>query len=260
MNVLKYIGIRNIEETVPQQIHFPFGPGEGTLNVSTYICEDDPFLSYLYSDIGCNGVVIQNKSNTYNNYGFTSGYLTSLTLRGGVGEIPQMDASFTIFGQAGRIDSTDSPQIAAQLTTIGSASDAFSPNISGPGTISVTLDDFNTNRLQSLEVTISNPRLPLYVLGQRTPYDVKLIYPQESALTFNFEPDTYVPNKMFDYPSSPIEKNITVSFKNYSTSKQVLGYVFPYSFVDGESYNMNVDSNLQTTLSFRTWNTRYLLD
>ena len=244
LGLLKYIGVTG-------QSILPLGPGQATCNVSTYVCEGDPF--YGYANYLTNGVIIQNQSDTSNNYGFTSGILTSLTSRASVGTIPQMDASFAIFGQAGNIESADSPAIAAEFATIQSANLNFTPNITGPGTLSVSLDDFNTNRLQSYAINMSFPKSVQYILGQRGPTDIQSILPQEVNISFTFEPDTYIPKKMWDFPCDGTIKNITINLNHYSTNKTIVGYSYINCNLSSESYNINVDSNLQTTMNFKVW-------
>ena len=58
------------------------------------------------------------------------------------------------------------------------------------------------------DLTISTPRLPQYILGQRVPLKVELVYPLEITCTLVYEPDTYIPKRLLDFPCDPTVKNI----------------------------------------------------
>ena len=247
LNLLRHVGMYNRPRAI-----LPFGPGRSSFSASTYICEVNSISAFgtLY-----NGVVVQNVSDTSNNYGFVSGMLSSYTTRCSVGTIPQSDYEFEIFGQAGLISTADSPHIASQFALINAASNNFSPIITGPGTLSINLNDFTTNRLQSIQITQTAKNTPQYIVGQRMPIRIDTDGTQQFNVSLTFEPDTYIPKKLWDFPCDSSYQSIIMNIYHYINPTSSM-YLFSSSFMrlNSESYNISVDSNLQTVLNFKGWN------
>src|SRR3990167_3693593 len=207
LTVLKYLGARCAQI-------IPGGAGQSNFTISTFVIDYDPFLN-LTGNSGINGYIIRSKTDTTNNYGFTSGYLTSYRSKCSIGEIPQIEAGFTVYGRAGRILSTDAPEVAGDLASFATYDSNFYPNIAGPGSILLNLGEFSGNRLQSYDFSFNIQRQPQYILGQRMPNRVEINYPIELNFSFVFEADSYIPRRMFDFPCSPQVQPIEISYNNY---------------------------------------------
>lgn len=212
-------------------------------SVSSLFIADDPFIS-LTGNVGANGYLLKTYANTGQNFSFVSGYLSSYTLNCSVGQIPQLNASFDIFGEAGRIDSTSSPRVASDFASIN----AYTPNIllkvvtsnsitiSGPST-------FSTNRVQSFNVGLTCPRNPIYFLGSRFPSRVEKNATQVS-LDFAMDLNDYNALKASLFPLRDSQTNISLSFNNSDNNAVVSALNFSKMTFVGESQRTNINSSV----------------
>ena len=75
----------------------PAGPMVGSVSVSTLLISDDQLLQFT-GNFGTNGFLLRSRTNTNENVSFVSGYLTSYTSRCSIGQIPEIGANFSVFG------------------------------------------------------------------------------------------------------------------------------------------------------------------
>jgi hypothetical protein len=232
------------------------GPGVANYSALSFLVQNDKFIEH--TGLGAfNSYIIKDKANTTNNYGFISGYLTSYRSRCSIGEIPQIEVGVVAYGNAGLITSEDSPEAySCDFPQISTYNSDFDLNIAGPGTMSINWDGSNSTRLQSYDLSITINRQPIYVLGQRMPISVQINYPLELNLSLSFEPDGYLPHKMFDFPCDPTVQSFQLQLGHYITGGAITTYSFSDLFLVGEPMEINVDGNLSMIANYRSYLSR----
>jgi hypothetical protein len=216
----------------------------GELSFSTLMVSSDPFID-LTGEAGVN-IHLTETGTSY--FSAVSGYLTSYSNSCQINRIPEINASFGIFGDMGRLSSE---QTSGNLGVIFSG--GYSPVEShyvGPGCIELVVNDLDTNKVISYNINISCPRRPNYILGSRFPISVSTLTPFEITCEFTISAKDYQPFPLRAYPENSRASNIRVLFKNYITSSIVNSYTFSDMTLISESRNDSVDSESKVTLKF----------
>ena len=198
--VISFDGSYNIE-TVPINV---IGKGfckqvvsqvpSASVSITRYLVNNDPVFgltgdadNYTASFIN-GGLIYQGK-----NFGFTNGYLSSFGISCSVGEVPQIQSSFQIFGNMG-------PSIDPSGNNISSA--AFVPQVKN---ISVTCNNSSTNRVKDFSIDFNCKKNAIYGLSASNaqfPIEVQNIFPIEVGGSFTLEVDDYQTKNIFDILSS----------------------------------------------------------
>jgi len=240
---LKHLGLSGIQ-------YIPRGPQVGNVSISTLLISDDQFLQYT-GNVGFNGYVVRSKSNTTNNFSFTSGYLTSYSSRCAIGQIPQIEANISVLGNIGQLSSSESAAVSTDLTNIAASNSNLLLKIADPGSINIDLGDFNTNRCISYDLNINVPRNPIYIQGQQAPIKVETNWPIEVNCNFTAEVDDYTPKTLNDFPESPKKRNITITLKDLDTAANIVNYGFSGMQLIGENYSSNNDGPVTMSLNYQ---------
>lgn len=223
----------------------------GSFNVNGFILNQDRFINYT-GNSGFNGFIVKDKSNPFNAvFGFTSGYLSSYTNRGALGQIPQVDVSINVYGNVGRIISGDA---SGSYATISGITGNEALTITTPTEIEVSMSDFTTNRVTSYEILINCSRVPFYPLGTRYPNNVELDYPVEVTCNFTFEVNDYLAETMRSGLCSPKYKDVIIRLKEYNNPSNVVAtYNFPQMFFQGETYSIDVNNNVIVNAQYKKY-------
>lgn len=243
----RHLGV-NKAKTIPN------GAQIGTLSVNALIITDDYILPFT-GESGFNAFLLQDRKVSGTNYSFTSGFLTSYNSRGSIGEIPQINADFSIFGQMGRLVNFEPNQV-GQFLTISGGSPTGWLKIPGPGSIDININDFATNRCQNYDVTIEVPRNPIYYLGSRYPKTVKTNYPYSVQMNFTIEVDDLVEFSMRDFPCAPKTKNISLTVRDYNSNEAIVGYYFNNMQLTNETHNIDINGAVTVNQTYETLLTR----
>ncbi len=123
---LRYLGAGSTK-------YSPVGTMAGSVSASTLLISDDFLINYT-GNFGTNGFLLRSRTNTNENLSFVSGYLSSYSNRCSIGQVPQIDVSFNVFGNIGTISQTDN-DIFNQLTQISTQSQGALLHIVGPGSM-----------------------------------------------------------------------------------------------------------------------------
>lgn len=222
----------------------PDGPRNGSFDVSQFLITDDTFLQYT-GDIGFSGYLLKSRTDFTQNYSFTSGYLTSYRVRCGVGTIPEIGATIESFGKVGNIPTGEVP------IEIQSSSEDFDFKVADPGSVTINMDEFNTNRCSSFEISISCPRQPYYMLGQYQPKQIESRYPFPVTVNFQLEVDDYSGQNNFDYPCSKDVRDLSITLKDLETQSTLLTYSFSNMTKVSESVVSEVGNNVAVALSYQ---------
>lgn len=246
--LIKHIGMSGCQ-------YIPNGIPSASVDISSLLISNDQFINYTGAQ-GVNGFILKNRGDITNNFAFTSGYLTSYTCQCSIGQIPQINSSFVILGDVGKIGVTTYPVLYTQLTGAASGWSNLALKIADPGSIDLSIGSFVTNRVQDFNVNINVPRNPIYPLGSRFPNKVEINYPIEYNVSFNIEVNDYSFKKITDYPFNETKDNITITLKDLDNQQSIISYGFSGMSLYGENYSANTDGNVRATLNYRGYSTR----
>lgn len=241
--LIKHLGMTGCQ-------YVPNGIPSASVDISSLLISNDQFISYT-GDQGVNGFILKNRGDINNNIAFTSGYLTSYACQCSIGQIPQINSSFVILGDVGKIPITTYPVLYNQLTGVQSGWSTLTLKIADPGSIDLSVNSFVTNRVQDFNVNVNVPRNPIYALGSRFPNKVEINYPIECAVSFNIEVNDYSFKKVTDYPFNDTKDNITINIKDLDTQQNIVSYAFSGMSLYSENYTAGVDGNVRATLNYR---------
>lgn len=216
----------------------------GNVNVNALLTNTDQFISYT-GNLGFNGYIIESAQNTNKNYSFTSGYLTSYNQRCSIGEIPQVSMGINVFGNMGRTNNTITANESDLLL-----------KIPGPGSITLSFSEFDTNPLTSYNIAITVPRIPIYTLGSSAPSEINTQYPIQVTAEFDINLSDYSPKLLQAYPFDQTRKNLTLTVKDYITDSTINTYTFNNMLLVGESYDADVSKNTVMTLKYQNFQVR----
>ena len=240
------LGINSIQ-------YYPEGPQQATLEVNTLLTHFLPVPSELSSyksrdpmqnytgTLPFSGVVDHGSKKFY----FTEGYLETYSATCAIGQIPQSSTSSVIYGNFGTGAQFDSWEQTSQTPT--------SLNVTSYGSMEINLDTFVTNRVNSFNVNIATPRLPIYAIGNDEPTGVIAGTPIEVNVNFEIEPDDYEIKNMRLIPDETVFKNTVITLKKNNTHDILLKYSFDDMLLTSESFSANNDSNARINFNLRSF-------
>ncbi len=240
------LGINSIQ-------YYPEGPQQATLEVNTLLTHFLPVPSELSSyksrdpmqnytgTLPFSGVVDHGSKKFY----FTEGYLETYSATCAIGQIPQSSTSSVIYGNFGTGAQFDSWEQTSQTPT--------SLNVTSYGSMEINLDTFATNRVNSFNVNIATPRLPIYAIGNDEPTGVIAGTPIEVNVNFEIEPDDYEIKNMRLIPDETVFKNTVITLKKNNSHDILLRYSFDDMLLTSESFSANNDSNARINFNLRSF-------
>ena len=240
------LGINSIQ-------YYPEGPQQATLEVNTLLTHFLPVPSELSSyksrdpmqnytgTLPFSGVVDHGSKKFY----FTEGYLETYSATCAIGQIPQSSTSSVIYGNFGTGAQFDSWEQTSQTPT--------SLNVTSYGSMEINLDTFVTNRVNSFNVNIATPRLPIYAIGNDEPTGVIAGTPIEVNVNFEIEPDDYEIKNMRLIPDETVFKNTVITLKKNNSHDILLRYSFDDMLLTSESFSANNDSNARINFNLRSF-------
>jgi hypothetical protein len=214
------------------------GPKIGQVRTTSFMLGHDFFIN-MTGETGFNGYLIKDSQKIADNFSFESGYLTSYSQRCSVGELPQINASFTVFGRIGKLSQPDSDQIDEDLDGI--------ENQTGPthelkninaGSIDISFgEEFDQDRITAYQFDIVPERQPHFVLGMEHPYRVTTKYPVQVNLSLSVELARFQPRNNYDYPCSPDTGNFNLKLKDFYNDQVIQEYNFENMRLASQSYS-----------------------
>ena len=242
-----FIGTRNF-------IKVPVGVQAGSVSLTSLVANKDPFIKCI-SESTFNGFILKDTNDIDDNYSFYSGYLTNYSSTCVVGEMPQVSATFTVLGDMGKIPTGEFPTGAlAQLRHIKNHPDQGSiTRISTPSNIEITLDDFETNLVNSYSLNIEVPRKDYYIMGNRFPHQILINYPIIVNISFEIIVNDYSPSTLRGFPCKQNIKDFELKIKEVKDDSTITSFTFSGIQLVGESYAVNVDNNLVVRADYRSY-------
>ena len=218
------------------------------VSINSLLLNNDPFYN-LTGDQPVNFFLLRDKNNINHNYCLLSGCLNSYNLQITNSQPAQIDTSFRFFNNAGGIATGQLDSLSrTQLTGIqGTSYDFLNTGllISNGNTITLTLDEYNTERVQNITLGFNCNRVPIYAIGNKTPIRIDLIPPIEVSFNCSFEASKlFTGIELRKFPNNKKEQNIYLVIKDYSGSQNIFDYSLTNMTLISESNSVGTDGNL----------------
>jgi len=160
------------------------------LSLSRYLVNNDPVLILTGEKNNFSAVPVDGGLFYKNKYfAFQNGYLKSVGINCSVGDIPQIESSFDIFGNIGpNFDPSGN----------GFAGSVFVPQVKN---ITITCRNSTTNRVKDFSINFTKNNLPIYALlasNSQIPVEVNTVGPIEVDTSFTLDVDDYQTKQLFD--------------------------------------------------------------
>lgn len=187
---------------------------EANLSISRYLTNNDPAFNltgdgriYLAKPIN-GGLYYQNKY-----FGFQNGYLNSLGIQCSVGDVPQVQTSFNVYGDIGNNFNPSGQKYAGGV---------FVPQVKN---IVLTCRNSTTNRIKNFNLDFSTPKSAIYGILENNaelPIEVHNVYPIEVKSSFTLEIDDYETKRAFYDLTSDGTTDFKISISGTVLSDEVL--------------------------------------
>lgn len=162
---------------------------EVNLSITRYLTNHDPAFNLTGDGVNYKSRSINGGLYYQNRYfGFQYGYLNSLNLQCSVGEVPQIQTSFNVFGDIGNNFNPSGQNYAGGV---------FVPQVKN---IILTCRNSTTNRIRDFDLNFSTPKSAIYGISQNNaelPIEVHNVYPIEVTSNFTLEIDDYETKRAF---------------------------------------------------------------
>jgi|TARA_R110001583_G_scaffold48407_1_gene151733 hypothetical protein len=246
-------------------------PMQGNFTISRALIGDDPWLSFTGDGTSAafSGSVFYERPNvggTLDNnfsgcFGFHSGYLNSYNISCGIGEIPSVQVSISVYGDLG-------PGI--DVRPAGSPDGTADAEIRVPdqGGIVLTCDGSSTNRITSFSHNIELPRTALYALPNgaaadltadsvkwKMPVQVDLSYPIESTTNFTLEIDDYETKNLYGALTG-IHVHSTDITINDDSGSEIVKFDLTKSRLISESFTSEVGGAVTVNLTYKKYSNK----
>ena len=172
------------------------------LSLSRYLVNNDPVLSLTGQQRNFSAVPIDGGLYYKNKYfAFENGYLNSIGISCSVGEIPQIQSSFDVYGNIGPNFNPSGNNYAGSV---------FVPQVKN---ITIACRNSSTNRVKDFNIDFNNKNLAIYALranDSNLPVEVNQVGPIEVTTSFTLDVDDYETKQLFDDLSSNGTTNFTI--------------------------------------------------
>lgn len=159
------------------------------LSISRYLTNNDPAFLLTGDGTSYKARVVNGGLYYLNKYfAFQNGYLNSLGINCSVGEVPQIQTSFDIYGNIG-------PNFNPSGNNYGGG--VFVPQVKN---IVLNCRNSSTNRITNFNIDYSTPKNAIYGLSQNDaelPIEVHSVFPIEVTTSFTIEIDDYQTKQAF---------------------------------------------------------------
>jgi hypothetical protein len=117
--------------------------------------------------------------------------------------------------------------------------------------IEINLNEFNTNRVNSFNLSISRDRIPVYSLGRSLPYEVNSLNPMNINCSFEIEMNGYQLQKSKLYPTGFYRaQNLSLNIKDYSLGITIQSFSFNNLYLAAHDYTIDSDGTAKVQLSY----------
>lgn len=231
----------------------PRGEQNNTLNINCYLINSDPFISLVTGNSLSNLYLLREQNDLINNYIFHSGYFNQYNSTYNIGNVPQISVTCISNKDAGKIPTGELSLDAQNDLAFISTGDYTITGllIPSPGSITLNLDTFQSNRVQSYSINVNSNKIPKYKMGQKHPQSVELLS-NNIECSFSFELGSYEIQKLRNFPKSGIVKNLSITVKDYNSENIIANYSFNNLNLVTEDYQNSANENVIVNQKYQT--------
>lgn len=268
INTGKIIGLQNISVTnnigsaplsylgsynrIPTYI--PASQQSCSVSLNGQLINNDYFIDMTGAQ-PVNLFILKDFSNIQDNYCLVSGYMNSYSTQYSIGNIPQISAEMTFYGNAGTI-----PTGQLETGAVNQLSQIYNNNYShldsgylipDAASITLTLNEYTNNRILDYSINLTTNRVPVNNIGSRRQKRNELIYPIDVRCSFSFEvPKNYSGNMLFDFPQRQNSQTISLETRDFNNEQIISNYSFSNMILANESRTVSLDGNTIVSISY----------
>lgn len=222
---------------IEKMIYAPAGPQTASIQANSLMVHDDFFIGFT-GELPFSGQVDYKNENIK----FTEAYLTSYSSSCSIGEIPSLGMSAEIYGEMGTGNYLDFGTTTPHDTEL---------KIAGYNSISIDLDEFNSNRVNSYSLDIQTPRTPVYAFNDKTPSEVVSDSPLDVTLQFSIEPDDYKIKNIRFVPEETVFRNVNIEINKNNSTENIKTFSFNNMLLVSEQYQSDNNTNVQINFTLK---------
>jgi hypothetical protein len=244
---LTYAGIGS-----KQVYYLPDSEQNVNASINAFLVNQDFYLDFVTGNSLFNTYVLTDKVNSLDKaYSIISGYGVNYSCSYSYGQVPNISFDYIGIRNAGGLGMSDINT--GQLYTISTGLyDNSAVLVPDAGSISVNIDTFEINRLQSYSINVKSNKIPIYSMGNRFPTRVDLLSPINIQCEFSFEVSNYEYIKLRQVPQNNIIKNLSLIVNSYDNTQRISSYSFNNLNLTLENYEASINGNVTVNQTYQT--------
>lgn len=224
------------------------------VSIRSVLLNHDPFYCLTGSN-PFNLFLLKDKNNINNNYCILSGCLNSYNLSISQNQPIEISTSYRFYKNSGPISTGEMGKTEiSQLTGIRYINYEYLNSgvlISNGNTINLTMDEYNTERVQNVDLTFNCNRIPIYNVGKKCPTRIDVIQPIEIDFSCSFHASKVFSGYRFrDFPLNKKQQNISIEVKDSSGYATIHNYTLNNMILTSESESVGIDNNIVISRSY----------
>jgi len=239
-------------------------PLEGNFTMNRKMVSNDPLLKmnvvgdYLYDERYISGAILFD--NNTKGFGFTKARVTRYSVSCTVGDLPDIQTDFTVFGNLG------------SGVMIQEATETHPPiQFPSQGSISVNVGDFTVDSITDFSYSRGLNLQPVYALPRGTasdfasadpasvpnldPVQVDTLYPIETDINFTMIAHEYQARRMKDNLQRAPKTDVAIEIRDSQDNTMINSFTGKNVRLIGETTSASVDGELTISLTYKGYET-----
>lgn len=201
------------------------------------ITPHDPLID-LFDKIDLSGEIHYGPA--ANNFAFNGGYISSYSCSCAVGEVPSLNFSIVAYGESGGG--------VASLARTPEADDTIV--IVHPGSVTLDVEGYASNAIQSFEIAINIDKAPINVIGDLKPAHFMTNFPIEVDCQFTLNVQDYQSSRLFDFICAPTSQDL--NFRFMDCDEEARRFFIPNAKLVDYSQTAGIAEDLQATFTYKS--------
>ena len=176
-----------------------------------------------------------------NNFAFNGGYVTSYSCACAIGEIPSLNFAIAAYGDSGGGAPSLGRGVEKDHTII----------VARPGSISLDVDGFDSNAIQSFEISLSVNKTPMSIIGDLKPVHFVTNFPIEVDCQFTLNVQDYQSSRLFDFICNPKSQNLNFNFSECAGGQTIRSFFMPSAKLVDYNQSAQIGSEFQATFTYK---------
>jgi len=231
------------------------GNPNGTVIIQSLLVNKDCFVGFTGS-VPCTGFLLDSSLTEFfdargrSHISFSPTYMTNYSCRYNDGNIPEITANFTAFESLGMLNWDDITTF-INSTGITDSDPSYTLKIPSRSSINLTLDTYNTNRVENFEISIQTNRNPKFRMGYFKPYEVLTVPPINISCSFGFLVGEYEQKNLESLWWNKYTKSLSLTINDHITSELISSYSFSNLDVTAYGLGFNTANDAVLTLQLQ---------